>query len=136
MKFRTLNGKEVNININQSKHPIRSKENSKSKFQYEVGQVLIQIYPNYPILEEVYILIEHFRIDFMIPKLKLAFECQGKQHDEFNPHFHKHYHNFTKSQERDQRKLEWCQLNDFDLIYIPYGCTEKKEIKKLIDLEV
>ncbi len=101
MKFKSLSNNEININISRNKFAIKSEEDCKSKFQYSLGKVLVDLYPNYSILEEFYIPIEKLYLDFLIPQLLLAFEAQGDQHNEFIPHFHKYYHNFASSQHRD-----------------------------------
>lgn len=134
MKFKSLDGNEFIVNVAQNKYPIKDQDNCKSKFQYELGQILISIYPNFPILEEFYIPQEKLYLDFFIPKLRLSFEAQGEQHDQFNPFFHKHYFQFAKSQDRDYKKSEWCKLNDIKLVQVPYGKIDKNTLLKLIQL--
>ena len=78
------------------------------------------LYPHHKIKEELYI---NFRgkkyfFDFFIPELKIAFECQGKQHFEFVEHFHGNEDGFVMQKRRDRSKNEFCALNRIALVYI------------------
>ena len=131
--FKLTNGRVVNLNINKGRHPLKDLDSCKSKFQYELGQILLELFPNYTILEEFFIPQDYLYFDFMIPKLLLAFEAQGKQHNEFNVHFHKFYHNFAKSQRRDKKNKSFCTLNNIKLIEVPYSKIDIDLVKSLLD---
>jgi hypothetical protein len=65
-------------------------------------------------------------IDFFIPTQFLAVEVQGQQHTEYTPFFHKNKAEFVRSQVRDNIKREWCELNSFTLIELPYDETDEQ----------
>lgn len=93
-------------------------EDSKSNFQNQIGNILQDLFPNDIILEEVRIPEENFVLDFFIPSMKLVIECQGVQHDKHIKFFHRTVVDFNKQKTRDQRKRDWCSLNDLKLIEI------------------
>jgi hypothetical protein len=53
-----------------------------------------------------------------MPHHDLAFEYQGKQHDEFVKLFHGDRKGFEQAKARDVRKADWCELNDITLIEV------------------
>lgn len=118
MKFRTLNGREVNCEISQQRYPQRAKENCRSDGQFHLGQQLRALYKGAVILEEFNIPGTKLSLDFFIPSFKAAFEFQGGQHDAFNAFFHKDKNDFDKQTQRDQNKKDWCRLNAIKLIEI------------------
>jgi very-short-patch-repair endonuclease len=93
---------------------MRSEGACKSKIQYEAGQLLKEEFPKDIILEEVY-LPDGFYLDFFIPSRKIAVEVQGRQHTEFVPFFHGSRGSYLKSVARDQRKAQWCLMNEIEL---------------------
>ena len=60
-------------------------------------------------------------------KLKLAFEYQGLQHEEYVPFFHRKENDFEKQQERDSRKEQLSKEHGITLIKIPSKYNHKKE---------
>ncbi len=116
MIVRVCDGEEVDINL--QKYIFDKNKKCKSKFQYSVGLDLILEYPHDSIFQEVYIKKEILFLDFFIPSLSLVIECHGKQHTDFIPFFHHSRIEFHKQQIRDQRKRDWCALNDFKMIEI------------------
>ncbi len=52
--------------------------------------------------------------------LKIAFECQGRQHYEFTKQFHKTDEDLIHQKERDKRKAELCAQNGVKLLVVPY----------------
>jgi hypothetical protein len=70
------------------------------------------------LLEEFPIPEERLFLDFYMPHHKLAFEFQGVQHDNFNKFFHGDKGGFERSKGRDQRKREWCVINEILLIEV------------------
>ena len=116
MKFKTLSNREIRMDIRPERYPIRSREQSKSHGQYMLGRLLRSIYGQALILEEFPIPDERLVLDFYMPHHNLAFEYQGRQHDEFNKFFHADQAGFQRSQARDARKKAWCVLNTIRLI--------------------
>jgi hypothetical protein len=104
------------MDIRPERYPVRSREQSKSHGQYMLGRLLRSIYGQALILEEFPIPDERLVLDFYMPHHNLAFEYQGRQHDEFNKFFHTDKIGFQRSQARDARKKAWCVLNTISLI--------------------
>ncbi len=85
------------------------------------------IYPALQILEEVYIPGESLYLDIYIPSMKTAVECQGVQHSEYNSFFYKNKRkNFNNAQSRDDRKFQWCKLNNIRIVYFYDGEDEEQ----------
>ena len=89
----------------------------KSWGEYELKKLLKEIFPRYTFEEQFYIG-ESLTLDFFCKKLSLAFEYQGSQHDEYNPHFQKDKKEFIQQQQRDRKKKRWCKLNSITLVEI------------------
>lgn len=64
--------------------------------------------------------IKYYRYDFYLPEYRIAIEANGAQHYEFSKHFHKSRSEFTKAQERDRRKINYCLAHGIKLYCIPY----------------
>ena len=124
MKFLTLDGREIRLEIKPSRYPRRAASDSKSKGQYHLGCRIASIYPKMTILEEFSIPGSRLRLDFYMPQLNLAFEFQGEQHDEYNAFFHGDKKGFEKSQARDEKKERWCELNGIKLIKVYHLVTD------------
>ena len=114
MKFKCLDGTEVKIEIKPSDHC----DNSRSEIQRKVGARLRELYPRQVILEEFTIPKTRLSLDFLIPRLNLAYEVQGRQHDEFVAHFHSSVEGFKAQKKRDKYKQEWCDLNTIELVEV------------------
>jgi len=132
MKFLTLSKKEVRLEILPSKYPVRSRTQSKSIGQYNLGRAIRSIYGMQAlVLEEFPIPEERLFLDFYMPHNNLAFEFQGVQHDSFNKFFHGDKDGFERSRGRDQRKRDWCVLNKILLIEVR-DTLSTDELKDLI----
>jgi len=79
--------------------------------------LLKEIFPRYS-FQEQFRIEDNLSLDFYCPKLSLAFEFQGTQHDEFNPYFQKSNRDLIKQKQRDRKKKNWCELNNIVLIEI------------------
>ena len=126
MKLLNLQGKFVEIDERQSKHPLRNREGCKSNLQFECGQLLKKHFPFDSILEELYIP-DGFYLDYFLPLRKMAFEINGRQHDEYVEHFHGSKKGFARAKSRDVNKARWCLINNIDL-YVVYSVDDMKEI--------
>lgn len=71
--------------------------------------------------------------DFFIPQRLLMIEVQGEQHYKYNSHFFDNKMEFYKAQSRDRQKLEWCKLNDFILLQLPFNETDEQWLQKIRD---
>jgi len=120
MKVKGLNGREYIWDL--GKQIYLDDRRKRSKLHLRCRAILNTIFPLLQIYEEVSMPgSNHLTLDFYIPNKYLAIECQGEQHYKFIPHFHKHIEGFMNSKKRDQRKHEWCQLNDILLVTLPYN---------------
>ena len=124
-----LDGRTINKNINFRKYKI--KHSSKSSWQNEVGAVLASIFKNYVILEE-FSIGNKLKIDFLIPLIRVAIECDGVQHSKFNKFFHGDITGFKRQKVNDKKKDEWARLNDFLLIRIKYPIKDKQDVINVI----
>ena len=116
MIVKVLDGEEIDLNL--QKFLFDENKKCKSKFQYNIGLDLLSEHPNDLVFQEVYIKKENLILDFFIPSLGLVVECDGKQHTEYVPFFHHTKIEFHKQQIRDQRKRDWCILNNFKMIEV------------------
>ncbi len=118
MEFKLLNGDIAKINL--KKYLIDKNGFCKSKFQKNIRDKLIKEYPLEIICEEIFIPIEKFYLDFFLPNRKIVIEVNGRQHSKHIKFFHKTIAAFNEQKIRDQRKREWCKLNNFKLVEINY----------------
>lgn len=114
--FYGLNGEVIKKNIDLTKY--QRKDNA-SKGQRILGDWIEKTYPAINLLEEFPCWgLEGQRLDFFAPSIKTAWEYHGKQHEEYTEHFHHNKHGFSRSIKLDNRKEEWCQLNNITLIIV------------------
>jgi hypothetical protein len=133
MKFKTLKGSEVRLEVLPSRYPLRSRSQAASRGQYNLGRQLKAVYGSgCTILEEFPIPDERLFIDFYMPHHSLAFEYQGEQHDKFNKFFHGDKAGFRRSQERDARKRLWCEVNDINLVEVREVAISREKLIALI----
>jgi hypothetical protein len=92
----------------------------RSQYHLRARDLLRKLFPTQRLLEEVPLPGMKLTIDFFLPIENLVIEVQGEQHTEFIPHFHGTRANFRKAQVNDHRKVEWCNLNNIDIIQLPY----------------
>ena len=136
MKFKTLNNGEIRIEIVPSRYAVRTRKNSKSIGQYNLGKQIRSIYgTSAQLLEEFPIPGERLFIDFFMPNHKLAFEFQGEQHDKFNAFFHGSKAGFAKSKERDARKRRWCEINEIVLVEVRSSTIDVDNLRAAISEE-
>lgn len=128
MKVRNIDGGECVWNLGKY---VGSVNNNPSEIHLLTREFLKENYPAIQILEEVYLPGEKLYLDFYLPTLKLAIECQGEQHEKFTPFFHKNKMNFYKSKGRDNRKEEFCKINGIRLVYF-YPTESEEQWKKKI----
>ena len=133
MKFKNLSNGEVRLDIIPSRYPVRSKANSKSSGQYNLGRQIRAIYgQRATLLEEFPAPSERLYLDFFMPHHRLAFEFHGEQHDSFNPFFHGSKEGFEQSKVRDSRKRQWCCINDIALVEVRDATIDAATLRTLI----
>lgn len=127
MKFKTLSNREIRMDVLPERYPMRSREQSKSLGQFSLGRILRTIYGQHVmILEEFPLPDERLWLDFYMPHHHLAFEYQGEQHDKFNRFFHGDKKGLDNSKKRDERKRQWCDINDICLVEVRGTITVDK----------
>lgn len=130
MKVLGINGKEYVWNLT-GYDVFNDDSRKRSKYHVKARAILKEIFHSYRILEEVKLpgsTLLHKKsvlyLDFYIPSIKLGVEVHGQQHYEFSPFFHKSKADFALAKARDEDKIEWCQLNDIDIITLKYSESE------------
>lgn len=117
MRFKDLNGRLRFLNI--EKRRIKWDEPSLSKFQFEIKQFLKKYWQGAVCYEEMPMVGTRLRIDLYNANRRIAIECNGKQHTEYNPFFHAGTKiNYWHQIRRDKTKYEWCQNNEITLVDI------------------
>lgn len=133
MKFKSLNNKEVRLEIVPAHYPVRTRAQCKSVGQHNLGRQIQKIYGlSALLLEEFPIPDERLFLDFFMPHHNLAFEFHGVQHDKFNKFFHTDKQGFEKSVARDTRKRDWCKLNNIRLIEVRDENISAADLQTLI----
>ena len=138
MKIKGLNGREYNLNL--SKYDVKANDKRKrSKHHLRARKLIREVYHSYRILEEVKLpgstsanKKSVLYLDFFIPNIRKAFEVHGRQNYEHIPFFHKTKADFILAKARDEDKIEWCELNNIELIELKYSGSDdewRKSIK-------
>ena len=117
MKFITLYGKEKPLR-NPHKYKIKWNGKSRSKFQRTVKTFLYPYWRYDAVFEEFRVLGTQLTLDFYNHTRKIAIEVQGAQHLEFVKHFHKTRANFLRQIRRDDKKMDFCNINNIDFLQI------------------
>lgn len=113
MEVKLLNGQTTKVRL---KNRYTKGKSCRSKFQSEVGDQIIEDYPNCVVYQEVHVPGENLFLDFFVPAHNLVVECHGRQHTTHIRFFHKTVKAFHEQQGRDNRKRQWCELNDLRLV--------------------
>lgn len=95
----------------------------RSKFQKRVKDYLYHFWRNHIVFEEFPVPGTRSTLDLYNATLRVAVECQGRQHNEFIPFFHGggaagFRGGFGAQVKRDMGKHEWCELNEITLVEI------------------
>lgn len=131
MKVKDFNGKQYNWPP-EGYIPKLNNTRQCSALHFRVRNILHKLYPTAPILEEVPLPGIGLIADFYLPIRKVMVECQGEQHYKFILHFHRDKQAFVAAQNRDNRKKEWCKLNNIRMAILPYLETDD-EFKERIN---
>ena len=128
MKFITLYGKEKPLK-NPHKYKIKWNGKCRSKFQAEVRKYLYKHWKYDLVFEEFKVVGTFLTIDFYNHTKKIAIEVQGAQH------FHKTRANFVRQIRRDDKKMDFCEINNIKLLQIyPDDQLCEEYFLKLLDL--
>lgn len=96
----------------------------RSDLHIRCRDLLRKIYPTQPILEEVPIPGVGLFCDFYLPSRKVVVECHGEQHYKFVPHFHGTKFKFVQAKNRDNKKQNWCRINNIKMAILPFSETD------------
>jgi hypothetical protein len=132
MKVRDLNGKLHKKWPPTDCHIDKNLIAGKSNLHVKCREILVDLYPTRPLLEEVPLAGHNLTLDFYIPHLMMAIEVQGEQHFEFIPYFHGTKMGFAESQYRDEQKREWCENNGIDLVELRFDEDEETWRHKIV----
>ena len=117
MKFIDQYGKQRNLK-NAKKYLINWEKPSRSKFQTNVKKFLRLYWENDIVFEEFRVVGSRLTLDFYNANKKIAVELQGAQHTKFVKHFHKTRANFLRQIRRDDKKMDFCKINNIDFLQI------------------
>ena len=116
MQFKTLHGATKRL-VKSHQYNIDWSAPSRSKLQYKVKKSLEKIWANNIVLEEMPVVGTKLSLDFYNANKKIAIEVQGRQHNQYVPHFHGNNKiNFIAQLRRDHQKKEFCEINNIKLI--------------------
>ena len=124
MKVTGLNGREYHLDLKK----YRAKRGKVSKYHLRAREIIEDIYAGFNVLEEVKLpgsvkpaKKSVLYLDFLLPDCKIGIEVHGQQHYEYTPFFHKSKAGFLYAKARDRDKIEWCQINDIELIELKWS---------------
>lgn len=133
MKFKTLEGREISMEVLASRYPVRTAGTSRSQSQFRLGELIRLVYGvNAMILEEFPVIGTRMSLDFYLPHHDVAFEFQGRQHTEYVHHFHHDKKTFERQKARDRDKRQWCVLNEIDLVEVFDNHISTDDLRSLI----
>jgi len=131
------------IGFDNKEHPFRYTKNKhrknrkKSKHHLEARELIKELFPTNSVYEEPTLpgskklgRSSYLYADFFIPDYMLIIEVHGRQHYEYTSFFYKNKMDFVKAKQRDRDKIEWCEMNNFKIVILPYN--EKDIWKDLI----
>lgn len=129
MKVYGLNGREYNLDL---KKYIRNDRAKRSFYHLRAREIIKDVFHGYSILEEVKLpgsvnpaKKSVLYLDFLIPNARIGVEVHGQQHFKYTPFFHKSKAGFMKAKARDRDKIEWCKINDIELIVLRFDDSEE-----------
>lgn len=127
-----FDNREYKFNYTKNRH-----RKGLSKLHKKAKKVIKSVFPDLPIYEEVTLpgskrgaSTSLLLADLFIPDLMLVVEAHGKQHFKYIPHFHgpKPHgpQKFARGRQRDHDKIEWCKMNNIDLLELLYNESEEE----------
>ncbi len=104
---------------NVEKFRVNWKAKCRSKIQFKVKSFMKKYWENHVVYEEFPVYGSRLKVDLLNATAKIAIEVQGKQHQEFNKHFHSNSRfKYLQSIKRDVKKSQWLEKNGFLLVEI------------------
>lgn len=117
MKFYDSYGKIRNLKTPQ-KYLIDWSVASRSKFQNNIKNFIKDYWVHDVVFEEFRVVGSRLSLDFYNANKKIAIEVQGDQHIKYVKHFHKNRMKYLDQLKRDQKKLDFCEMNGIKLVEI------------------
>jgi len=111
-----ING--TNRNISEAKYRMDWSKDAPSKISQTVKDFLFVHCRNYVWYEEFRLPGSLLRVDFLCATKKLAIECDGSQHTNFNKFFHRDRMGYLSSLRRDMTKTKVLEDNGYVLVRI------------------
>lgn len=120
---------------NPTKYLIKWKGKSRSKIQKKVKNLIYKHWFTDVVFEEFPVLGSRLTLDFYNANKKIAIEVDGEQHYRYNKFFHGNNRiNFLEQLKRDQKKEDFCKMNEIKLVRIAESDILNREL--LIELGV
>lgn len=93
-----------------------------SNLHKDILKAAEEAFPGEVILQEESIRVDDktLFLDIYLPRLKIAIECDGVQHEKFNKFFHRDIATFAIQKKNDQLKELYCKENAISLIRMSY----------------
>ena len=110
-------------------HIAKGRAINKSSLHLTARSLIKEIFPTLQVLEEVPIPVrknETLFLDFYLPLNETCIEVHGEQHYKFVQFYHQTSLGFMKHKKRDQEKIEWCELNNIEVIVLPFDKTDEE----------
>lgn len=126
MKVVDFNGREYNFPPS-GYVPDLDDTRKRSELHLEARAILKRLYPTQRVLEEIPLPGIRLFADFYVSHRNVIIEVHGRQHYEYVAHFHGSRAGRIQSIQRDNKKIEWCDLNNIPLIVLPYNDRENWE---------
>lgn len=120
MNVKDLDGREHSWSLGKYVGKQRSAVSEPHKLAREL---LNELYPFDPVLEEVHLPGTKLHADFYVNSPSLMVEVHGEQHYSHNYFFFKNKKEFYEAQARDRQKEEWCRINDITLVVLNHKDT-------------
>jgi very-short-patch-repair endonuclease len=91
---------------------------AKSKQEADLDRALVEVFGPAAVKSEKTIRVrgKTLYVDRVIEAYKIAFEIDGRQHNEYVEHFHGDAQGFTDAQTRDRFKEQWLTANGYSLV--------------------
>ena len=105
----------------------------RSELHLRTRALLKALYPTQQVLEEVPLPGTKLTLDFYLPQRKVCIEVHGEQHYKFVAHYHGDRLGFLRSKANDNKKIEWCRLNNLRVVELPFNESDDEWREKIID---
>ena len=105
-----------------------------SQLHIRARDLFRRLYPCTYFCEELTVKLDNYitvYMDIFVPDYGVAIETQGKQHKEHIRFFHPSNNHFIRAKKLDALKLQWCELNKFELVELLYNENDDEWERKI-----